>query len=333
VAKRQTRYLKKTTKFGIELPKTVAEALALDDKNDNSYWADAIAKEMKNVKLAFDILPDGEFAPRDHTFIKTHMIFDIKMEDFRRKALLVAGGHMTEAPKCITYSSVVQRDTVRIALTMASLNKLQVKAGDIENAYITAPCQEKIWTKLGPEFGADEGKKAIIIRAIYGLKSSGAAFRSHLADCMTTLEYKSCRADNDLWMKRETNAEGLSYYSYVLCYVDDIMVIHHDAMPVLMKIDKYFKLKPSSIGDPDIYLGGLLNYEPELDTSDECDPEEASYFGSLIGVMRWIVELGRVDIHTEVSILSSFLAMPRSGHLDAAIHIMSHILQRNTMLD
>ena len=41
VAKRQTRYLKKNTKFGIELPKTVAEALALDDKNDNSYWADA----------------------------------------------------------------------------------------------------------------------------------------------------------------------------------------------------------------------------------------------------------------------------------------------------
>ena len=376
VAKRQTRYLKKNTKFGIELPKTVAEALALDDKNDNSYWADAIAKEMKNVKLAFDILPDGEYAPRDHTFVKTHMIFDIKMEDFRRKARLVAGGHMTEAPKCITYSSVVQRDTVRIALTIASLNKLQVKAGDIENAYITAPCQEQIWTKLGPEFGADEGKKAIIIRAIYGLKSSGAAFRSHLADCMTTLEYTPCRADNDLWMKRETNAEGLSYYSYILCYVDDIMVVHHDALPVLMKVDKYFKLKPSSIGDPDMYLGAKLklhtngngteawtlssskyvreacnncekhvnthfngkykmyvtapnpfklNYEAELDTSDECDPEEASYFGTLIGVMRWIVELGRIDIHTEVSILSSFLAMPRIGHLDAAIHIMSYL--------
>ena len=380
VAKRQTRYLKRTTKFGIELPKTVAEALALDKKNGNTKWADAIAKEMKNVKLAFDILPDGEFAPRDHTFVKTHMVFDIKMEDFRRKARLVAGGHMTEAPKCITYSSVVQRDTVRIALTMASLNKLQVKAGDIENAYITAPCQEKIWTKLGPEFGADEGKKALIIRAIYGLKSSGAAFRSHLADCMETLKYKSCRADNDLWIKRETNAEGLEYYSYILCYVDDIMVIHHDAMPVLMKIDKYFKLKPSSIGDPDMYLGAKLkvhpngngtdawtlssskyvqeacgncekhiathfngkykwyaaapnpfklNYEPELDTSDECDPEEASYFGSLIGVMRWIVELGRVDIHTEVSILSSFLAMPRTGHLDAAIHIMSYLQKKH----
>lgn len=46
VKKRSARYLKKTHKFGIELPKTVAEAYALDKKNGNTYWADAIAKEM-----------------------------------------------------------------------------------------------------------------------------------------------------------------------------------------------------------------------------------------------------------------------------------------------
>ena len=50
------------------------------------------------------------------------------------------------------------------------------------------------------------------------------------------------------------------YYSYILCYVDDVLVVHHDAMTTLMKIDKYFKLKPSSIGDPDIYLGAKLKY-------------------------------------------------------------------------
>ena len=49
------------------------------------------------------------------------------------------------------------------------------------------------------------------------------------------------------------------YYSYILCYVDDVLVVHHDVMTTLMKIDKYFKLKPSSIGDPDIYLGAKLN--------------------------------------------------------------------------
>ena len=70
------------------------------------------------------------------------------MEDFRRKARLVAVGHMTETPKCMTYSSVVGRETVHIALTIAALNDLHVKAGDVMNAYVTAPCSEKIWTVL-----------------------------------------------------------------------------------------------------------------------------------------------------------------------------------------
>ena len=74
------------------------------------------------------------------------MVFDVKMEDFRRKARLVAGGHMTEAPPTITYASVVSRETVRLALTIAALNDLEVKVGDVLNAYITAPITDKVWT-------------------------------------------------------------------------------------------------------------------------------------------------------------------------------------------
>jgi hypothetical protein len=46
----------------------------------------------------------------------------------------------------ITYASVVSRETVRLALTIASLNDLEVKVGDVMNAYITAPVKEKVWT-------------------------------------------------------------------------------------------------------------------------------------------------------------------------------------------
>jgi len=94
---------------------------------------------------------------------------------------------MTEAPATITYASVVSRETVRIALTMAALNDLEVQVGDVSNAYITAPVTEKIYTTLGPECGEDKGKLAIIVRALYGLKSSGAAFRKHLGDCRRSL--------------------------------------------------------------------------------------------------------------------------------------------------
>jgi len=258
VKQRQTRYLKKTHKFGIQVPKSVKEAYELDQTNGNTLWADSLTKEMKDVKVAFDIKDDDDPIPKGYKEITCHMIFDVKMEDFRRKSRLVAGGHMTETPKCMTYSSVVSRETVRIALTIAALNDLQVKAGDIVNAYVTAPVSEKIWTVLGPEWGAQKGKRAIIVRALYGLKSSGAAFHAHLADCMRHLGYKACLADPDLWIKAEIDPDGFEYYSYILVYVDDVLVIHHDAMKTLMRIDKYFKFKPTSIGDPDIYLGAKL---------------------------------------------------------------------------
>ncbi len=168
VRKRNPHYLKRTLKFGIELPKTIKEALECDKKNDNTFWADAIAKEMKDVCVAFKILLDEQSVPIGYQKIPCHMIFDIKMEYFRCKARLVAGGHMTKAPATITYASVVSRETVRIAHLMAALNDLHVKVGDVLNAYITAPITKKVWTVLGPEFGIDAGKSAIIVHALYG---------------------------------------------------------------------------------------------------------------------------------------------------------------------
>jgi hypothetical protein len=91
---------------------------------------------------------------------------------------------------------------------LAALNDLQVKAGDVLNAYITAPVKEKVWTILGPEFGNDTGKGAIIVRALYGLKNVGAAFCAHLASFMHQTGYTSCKADPDLWFKTEIRPDN-----------------------------------------------------------------------------------------------------------------------------
>ncbi len=154
---------------------------------------------------------------------------------------------------------MVSRETVCLALTIASLNDLEVKVGDIVNAYITAPVKEKVWTILGPKFGHDSGRCAIIVHALYGLKSAGAVFRAHLASFMCQMGYTSCKADPDLWLKAVTRSEdNVHYYTYILCYVDDILCIHHNPMTVMNKINGYLPLKPSSVRDPDIYLGAKL---------------------------------------------------------------------------
>jgi hypothetical protein len=109
-----------------------------------------VRQEMKNVRIAFKILNGEESAPPTYQDIRCHIIFDVKMEYFRHNARFVAGGHTTDTPHAMTYTSVVSRESVRVALTLAALNDLDVKMTDIENAYLTAPITEKVWNVLGP---------------------------------------------------------------------------------------------------------------------------------------------------------------------------------------
>ena len=374
------RYHKKTHKFGFEIPKTVRRALEIDKENGNTLWWDAIEKEMINVRIAFKTVTKEEI-PIGYQFMESHMIFDVKMEaNFRRKARLVANGNNIDTPSYIsTYASVVSRETVRIALTLAALNDLQVKSSDIQNAYLTSPCAESVYTILGPEFGPDEGKYAIITRALYGLNSAGSSFGKHLADCMRTLGYVPCKADPDLWMKPAIRPDdGFEYYSYILFYVDDCLAINHDADQCLKDIDKFFPMKPGSIGDPDIYLGAKLrqvklsngvnawsfsptkyvqeavgnvekfidknmdglkltnrvsgpwptDYRPELDETEVLNDEMTNYYQSLIGSLHWMLELGRVDLITEISLLAGQMAMPREGHMLAALHVFAYLKKK-----
>ena len=50
-------------KFGIDLPATYAEAVALDKKNGNNLWQKALAKEMLEVGVAFELMGEGQKAP------------------------------------------------------------------------------------------------------------------------------------------------------------------------------------------------------------------------------------------------------------------------------
>ena len=105
--------------------------------------------------------------------------------DFTRQARYVLDGHKTEAPDISTYAGVVSKESIRIALTYAALNGLDVCAADIQNAYLQAPSSQKHYIICGPEFGHENiGKKALIKRALYGGKTAGRDFRNNLRECM-----------------------------------------------------------------------------------------------------------------------------------------------------
>ena len=92
----------------------VEVAFDSNKKNRNTYWQDATAKEMENVKVTLMILHNSKEAPNGYQFINYQIVFDVKMEHFRRKACLVVGGHVTQIPEFITNSNVVTRETVAL---------------------------------------------------------------------------------------------------------------------------------------------------------------------------------------------------------------------------
>ena len=66
-------------------------------------------------------------------------------------------------------------------------------------------------------------------------------------------------------------------------------------------------------------------YQPEVDVTGDLDTEDASYYHSLIGILQFIVELGRIDITCEVSMMNSHLALPREGHLKEIFNVFAYL--------
>ena len=275
---------------------------------------------------------------------------------------------------------MVSRDSVRIAFTIAALNGLDVLVGDVQNAYLNAPTKEKTYTTAGLEFGPDKvGQPALIVRALYGLKSSAARWRDHIAATLRDMGFKMCQADPDVWLRANTRpSDGFQYYEYVLVYIDDLLIVSHDPKTVMQDLQRRYTIKPDSIKSPDEYLGSEIRrytipdtqdpsnrdrwamsadkyckralaeveteleksgeklkskvttpiadgYRPELDATPELDVRRANYYQGLIGILRWIVELGRIDITTAVSHMSRFMANPREGHLEQTLHIFAYL--------
>mgnify|MGYP003321204368 FL=1 len=385
IGKIQKKYWRTTHKFGVQLPHSVAEALRIDKETGTDYWAKAIAKERNRVRIAWEARDDldvNKCRAGDQligfTEIKCHMIFDVKM-DFTRKARFVAGGHMTNTPPTLTYSSVVSRDSVRLAFLIAALNNLDILACDISNAYLHATCKEKIWFLGGDETGNDKGKVLVITRALYGLKSSGAAWHAKLAGTLQEMKFVSTRADADVYRRPATRPDGTEYYELLLVYVDDILLISHDPKPTLTKLGQIYNIKNDTIAEPTQYLGAQIykhslpdgswawamssekfiknavqtveqllkddgdgyhlkttayvpfptSYKPELDFSAELNDVLTSQYRQLIGILRWAIELGRLDIYLETALLSQYFASPREGHLEAVYHIFAYIKKSN----
>ena len=192
--------------------------------------------------------------------------------DLRRKARLVAGGHLTEDPKDGVFAGIASLRSVRICTLLAELNGNEIWAADIAQAYLEANTREKLYVLAGPEFGELEGHYLIMEKGLYGTHSGGFRFAEHLADVLRDMGWTQSKADPAVWMHRFGDKWG-----HIVTWVDDLLIMSPDNQLIVDQLRERFK-KLKDVGEPEYYLGG--NFERIT------DPESLLVLGSKSYIKR-----------------------------------------------
>jgi hypothetical protein len=105
--------------------------------------------------------------------------------------------------------------------------------------------------------GTRIGQTVVIVKALYGLKSSGAAWHSVLVETIHSMGFQASLADPDVWYRAATKENGFDYYEYLIVYVDDILVLSHQASEIMKTVERMYRLKEPAT-TPTTYLGATI---------------------------------------------------------------------------
>ncbi len=349
--------------YGFLVPRNYQQAMQFDKENGNDKWAVATKLELDQVDEygTFEDKGVGFNPGSDWKKIRVHLVFAVK-HDGRHKARLVAGGHLTDTPIDSVYSSVVSLRGIRMLTFVAELNNLDVWCTDIGNAYLESYTKEKVYIIGDESFGDRKGHTLIIVKALYGLKSSGKCWHERFATVLREMGFQPSRMEPDIWMRDKGD-----HYEYIATYVDDCTIVSRDPKAIILELSDTHNFKLKGTGPISFLLGcdyfrddeGVLCYapkkyiekmldnykrifgdsprkaqtpldkgdHPELDSSELLDFEDIKIYQSLIGALQWVIQIGRWDVATAVMTMSRFRAAPRRGHLERVKRIHGYLLK------
>lgn len=260
--------------FGVKVPRNHDQAVQFDEENGNTLWQDAEKKETAQM-FEYNVFDDRGHRstariPEGYKKITLHLVYACK-HDGRRKARIVAGGHLTDPPLESVYSGVVSLRGIRMIVFLSELNNLEVWQTDIGNAFLEAKTTEKVYVIAGGEFGELKDHVFVIVGSLYGLKTSAKRFHEVLSDVLREMGFSPCPAEPDIWM-RPMNSDGTpmseddlqkedpefthegvgraiygGYYEYIATYIDDLTIGSKNPQAILdyLQNEAKFKLKGS----------------------------------------------------------------------------------------
>jgi hypothetical protein len=153
--------------------------------------------------------------------------------------------------------------------SLAALNDLEIKGCNVQNAFVQAKTKEKVWTRGKQEFNLPEGAVVLIVRALHGLKSSGARFRDAMANALHLGGFQSSKADPDIWMCAVVKPDGAKFCEHVLCCVDDIVCQGLHADEFMECLSAVHALKLGSAKVPEMCLGADIHLH-ELSSGEKA---------------------------------------------------------------
>jgi hypothetical protein len=129
-------------------------------------------------------------------------------------------------------------EAVRLGFILAKLNGLLVCAGDVGNAFLYGKTREKVFIIAGPEFGPElMGKRLIVDKSLYGLKTSAARFHEHLSVKLKKMGFvPSIRKLKD------------GSFEYIARFVDDVIAFSKFPMEIMEELKKTYIMK--GVGKP-----------------------------------------------------------------------------------
>jgi len=80
--------------------------------------------------------------------------------------------------------------------------------------------------------------------------------------------FTGCLADPDVWMQPAVKVDGTKYWEYILCYVDNVLVISEDPGKIMEHLKSHYTLKKGSVHEPDVYLGAEIKKWNILDSEN-----------------------------------------------------------------
>ena len=341
-------------------PLTLEEALNSPQRED---WLKATNAELTSLfaKGTFDIID----TPPGVRPIGCKWVFKRKYDAFgfltKYKVRLVAKGFLQKfgLDYFDVFSPVSKMTTLRVLLSFAAANDLELKQIDVATAFLNGQLEEKVFVQIPPGLTSTYPSKCLHLRkAIYGLKQAPRVWWLNLSSTLTSHGFTPSLADTCLFYR-----QGKHGLVLMLVYVDDVLVAgHNDDVNEALKVitDNY---ECSEIEDARSFLGmaitrdrsaGTLtlsqptyvdevakkhnfdtketykrsipisDIKPDFKAGDPLPPDNE--YASLVGSLLYLANCTRPDISFAVNTLARHLRSPCTNHMGLAKQLLRYCL-------